>query len=342
MYWPARSLGAKINFSSALLPPPKETPMRAVAVDKLKGEPRLVELPKPQPKPNQLLVKTAATAINPFDWKVADGIMGDAMPYVFPLVLGQDAAGTVAGVGDKVTRFKVGERIFGQFFHLPLGEGTFAEFTVVPETATIAALPKAVSDESGAALPTAGMTALALVEALDPKTGASVLIVGATGGVGGFATQLAAAKGLHVLATAGAADAERMRHLGASETFDNRRGDLSAQVKQNHPEGVDGIIDLVSDAPAFKALARLVRKGGSMLSTVGSADEKALQSQGLRGGNFQLKASTSLLQALASAVESGRLTVPLEATIALEDAPAAIARSRAGHAKGKTVIRVTA
>jgi NADPH:quinone reductase-like Zn-dependent oxidoreductase len=315
--------------------------MRAIAVDKLKGEPRLVELPKPQPKPNQLLVKVAATAINPFDWKVADGIMGDAVPKVLPFVLGQDAAGTVAAVGDQVTRFRVGDRIFGQFFHLPLGEGTFAEFTVVPETAVLAPLPKAVSDEIGAALPTAGMTALALVEALHLEAGASVLIVGATGGVGGFATQLAAAKGLRVLATAGPADAERMRRLGAAETFDNRRGDLSAQVKQNHPEGVDGVIDLVSDAPAFAALARLVRKGGSMLSTIGSADEKSL-SQGLRGGNFQLKANTSLLQSLASAVESGQLTVPIEAIIALEDAPAAIARSRAGHAKGKTVIRVTA
>jgi NADPH2:quinone reductase len=316
--------------------------MRAIAVDKLKGEPRLVELPKPQPKPEQLLVKIAATAINPFDWKVADGFMGDAVPYVLPLVLGQDAAGTVAGVGDKVTRFKAGDRIFGQFFHLPLGEGTFAEYAVVPEAGTIAVLPKAVSDEIGAALPTAGTTGLALVEALGLKAGASVLIVGATGGVGAFATQLAAAKGLRVLATAGAADAERMRRLGASETLDNRRGDLSTQVKQNHPEGVDSIIDLVSDAPTFAALARLVRKGGSMLSTIGSADEKSLQTQGLRGGNFQLKASTPLLQSLASAVESGRLTVPIEATIALDDAPAAIARSRAGHAKGKTVIRLTA
>jgi NADPH:quinone reductase-like Zn-dependent oxidoreductase len=328
--------------SNSTLAAGQEIPMRAIAVDKLKGEPRLLELPKPQPKPDQLLVKIAATAINPFDWKVADGIMGDAVPYVLPLVLGQDAAGTVAGVGDKVTRFKVGERIFGQFFHFPLGEGTFAEFTVVPETGVIAPLPKAVSDEIGAALPTAGMTALALVEALGLRAGASVVIVGATGGVGAFATQLAAAKGLRVLATAGAADAERMRRLGAAETLDNRQGDLGIQVKQNHPAGVDGIIDLVSDAPAFAALAPLVRKGGAMFSTIGSADEKSLQSQGLRGGNFQLKASTSLLRSLASAAESGRLTVPIEATIALEDTPTAIARSRAGQSKGKTVIRLTA
>jgi NADPH:quinone reductase len=316
--------------------------MRAIAVDKLKGEPRLVEVPKPQPKPDQLLVKVTATAINPFDWKVADGMLAGSVPNVLPFVLGQDAAGTVAAVGDTVTRFKVGDRIFGQFFHIPLGEGTFAEYTVVPETGAIAALPKAVSDEIGAALPTAGMTALGMVEELDLKPGASVLIIGATGGVGGFATQLAAAKGLRVLATAGAADAERMRRLGAAETFDHhQQGDLSAQIRKTHPEGVDGIIDLVSDPTAFAALASLVRKGGPMLSTIGSADEKSLQGKGIRGVNFQLHASARLLQTLASMVESGRLTVPIEATISLEEAPAAIARSRAGHSRGKTVIRIS-
>jgi NADPH:quinone reductase-like Zn-dependent oxidoreductase len=314
--------------------------MRAIAVDKVKGDPRLVEIPKPQPKPNQLLVKIATTAINPFDWKVADGILGDAMPYVFPLVLGQDAAGTVAAVGEKVSRFKAGDRVFGQFFHAPIGEGTFAEYAVVPETGAIAVLPKGVSEEIGAAMPTAGMTALALVEALELKPGAGVLIVGATGGVGSFATQLAAAKGYHVLVTAGPEDAERLRGLGAAETFDHQRGDLSAQMKDKYPQGIGGLIDLASGAPAFAVLAQLVHKGGPALTTVGAADANAMQTQGLRGGNFQLRANAQLLHTLAQTVESGRLTVPIEATIALEAVPAAIARSRAGHSKGKTVIRI--
>jgi NADPH:quinone reductase-like Zn-dependent oxidoreductase len=259
---------------------------------------------------------------------------------VFPLILGQDAAGIVAAVGDKTSHFKVGDRIFGQFFHSPIGQGTFAEYAVVAETGTVAALPKAISDEIAAALPTAGMTALALVEALDLANGGSVLIVGATGGVGSFATQLAASKGLRVLVTAGAADAERLRRLGAAETFDHQQGDLSTLVKQKHSQGIDALIDLVSDRQAFATLAGLVRKGGAALTTVFSADEKALQARGVRGGNFELKANATLLKTLASVVESGRLTVTVEATIALEDAPAAIARSRAGHSKGKTVIRI--
>jgi NADPH:quinone reductase-like Zn-dependent oxidoreductase len=314
--------------------------MRAIAVDEYKGEPRLVEVSQPVPKPDQVLVKIEATALNPFDWKVADGIMKGAMPAVFPLILGQDAAGTVVATGNKVTRFKTGERIFGQFFHSPVGEGTFAEYAVVPEKAPLALLPQQVDFATGAALPTAGMTALSMVETLDLKPQASVLIVGATGGVGSFATQLAAANGLRVLATAAAAsEGERLRRFGASEIYASRSEALIADVKGNHPQGIDGIIDLVSNTAALNDLAGLVRRGGSVLTTVFSADEKALEARGLRGGNFEVRANSNLLERLADAVKAGKLVVPVDSTITLAEAPAAIARSRAGHSKGKTIIR---
>jgi NADPH:quinone reductase-like Zn-dependent oxidoreductase len=312
--------------------------MRAIAVDKYKGEPRLLEVAQPVPKPEQLLVKIEATALNPFDWKVADGIMEGAMPAVFPLILGQDAAGTVTATGNKVTRFKTGDRIFGQFLHPPVGEGTFAEYAVVPEKAPLALLPQQIDFATAAALPTAGMTALSMVETLDPKT--SVLIVGATGGVGSFATQLAAGKGLRVLATAASSsEAERLRRLGAGEIYTSRNEALVADVKGNHPQGIDSIIDLVSNAAALNALAGLVRKGGTVLTTVFAADEEALKARGLRGGNFEVRADSSLLERLADSVKAGNLTVPIERTITLAEAPEAIARSREGHSRGKTVIR---
>jgi NADPH:quinone reductase-like Zn-dependent oxidoreductase len=312
--------------------------MRAIAVDRFKAEPRLLEVAQPVPKSDQLLVKIAATALNPFDWKVADGIMG-AMPAVFPLILGQDAAGTVSAVGADVTRFKTGDRLFGQFFHAPVGEGTFAEYAVVPQTAPLAVLPPQIDFASAAALPTAGMTALSMVETLGLKGQADVLIVGATGGVGSFATQLAAANGLRVLATASSpSDADRLRRLGASEVYASRNEALIADVRGNHPQGIDGIIDLVSDMAALNALAGLLHPGGTVLTTVFSADEKALAARGLKGGNFEVRASSSLLERLADIVKAGKLTVPIESKIDLAEAPAAIARSRAGHSKGKTII----
>lgn len=314
--------------------------MRAIAVDLYKGEPRLLEVAQPVPKPDQLLVKIEATALNPFDWKVADGMLQGAMPAVFPLILGQDAAGTVTATGHEVSRFKTGDRIFGQFFHAPVGEGTFAEYAVVPEKAPLALLPQQIDFVTAAALPTAGMTALSMVETLGLKPQTSVLIVGATGGVGSFATQLAATKGLRVLATAGASsEGDRLRRLGASEIYTSRNEALIADVKGNHPQGIDAVIDLVSNTAALNALASLVRPGGAVLTTVFSADEKALQARGLTGGNFEVRANSSLLERLADAVEAGKLTVPIDNTITLPEAPAAIARSRQGHSKGKTVIR---
>lgn len=312
--------------------------MRAIAVDDFKGEPRLVEAAQPVPRPEQLLVKIAATALNPFDWKVADGIMAQ-MPTVFPLILGQDAAGTVSAVGKDVTRFKKGDRIFGQFFHSPVGEGTFAEYAVVPQKGALALLPQEIDFSTAAALPTAGMTALAMVEALELEAGSNVLIVGATGGVGSFATQLAAMKGLRVLATAAVqGEGERLRRLGASEIYASRDEALISEVQHTHPEKIDGVIDLVSRTAALTALSGLVRPGGCVLTTVFSADEQTLRAQGLRGGNFEVRASSTLLERLIDDVKSGKLTVPIDSTVSLAEAPAAIARSRAGHAKGKTVI----
>jgi NADPH:quinone reductase-like Zn-dependent oxidoreductase len=314
--------------------------MRAIAVEQLKGEPKLMNLPEPKPKDDQLLVKVTFAGMNPFDWKVADGAMQGVMPNVLPFILGSDAAGVVAAVGPKVSRFAKGDRVFGQFLHAPLGEGTYAEYTVVPESGAVAKIPAALPDEVAAALPTAAMTALAMVDMLELKPGSKVLILGATGGVGLFATQLAAQKGFTVLATAQPKDSERIQTFGAAETFDYHQGDLAAQVSDAHRHGIDAVIDLVSDGPAFKKISGLVSKGGYALTTVGVADTKDLQKRGIQGGNFFLQASAALLQRLAILVESRQLTVSIEAKIELEATPAAIAASRRGGARGKTVIRM--
>jgi NADPH:quinone reductase-like Zn-dependent oxidoreductase len=314
--------------------------MRAVAVEQLKGEPRVVDLPVPTPKPDQLLIRVTVAGMNPYDWKLADGVLAGVMPNVLPFVLGIDAAGVVAAVGASVARFSKGERVFGQFFHVPLGEGTYAEYTVVPAAGAVAVLPASIHDEVGAALPTAGMTALALVDALGLPSGSTVLITGATGGVGSFATQLAAAKGYRVLVTAAAKDAAPMRAFGAAELYDYRATDVVAAVQTAHPAGIDAVLDLVSDAASLQRIAGLVRRGGHVYSTIGAADAGALKERGLQGGNFFLKADASLLKRLAGFVESDELEVPIEARIALEDVPAAIASGRRGGARGKTVIRI--
>lgn len=314
--------------------------MRAIAVKAFKQAPELIELPQPVPGKGELLVKISSTSLNPFDWKVIDGILDGKMPHVFPLVPGADAVGVIAQLGEGVTRFNVGERIFGQFLHAPIGAGTYAEYVTVPETNALAVLPASIDDVTGAALPTAGSTALQLVEALGAQAGQTVLIVGATGGVGSFATQFAKARGLRVLATASADEAARMRQLGASAVFEQRGAALLEPVWQSHPEGIDGLIDLVSDAAGFLALAALVRRDGSALSTTWSANEASLKQRGVRGGNFEVVPGRSTLEAIVTAVVAGELRAPVDVVLPLEDAPAAIERSRNGRSRGKTVFRV--
>ncbi|MGY0037173.1 NADP-dependent oxidoreductase [Pedobacter sp. NJ-S-72] len=195
--------------------------MKAVAVKAFKDAPELIESLKPEIQPGYILIKLKTAGLNPTDWRIADGMLDGKMPHVFPLILGVDGAGIVEEVGEGVSRFKVGDKVYGQMLHAPIGEGTYAEYIAVPEKVIITKMPPGLSFEQAAASPVAGMTAFQLVKNLGLSKGNTVLIVGATGGVGTFATVFAALNGIKVLATARGEDAEdSIKKAGASDTFD--------------------------------------------------------------------------------------------------------------------------
>jgi len=316
--------------------------MKAVAVSKFKDIPVVMDLPKPAVRPGTVLVKVAAAGMNPFDWKMIDGIMDDGkMKHQFPLIMGVDGAGTIEEVGEGVTRFKVGDKIYGQFIHSPIGEGSYAEYAIVPEKSGITKAPTSISAVEAAAVPTSGMTAQQLLDKLDLQEGKTLLIVGATGGVGSFAVQLAAAQGIHVMVTVSdEAGAERMKQLGAAETVNYKAASLTAQVKEKHPEGIDGLLDLISNEEGFEANLDLLKPGSGALTTTFVAKEEALKSRNLHGGNFETQGSAASLDTLTLIIDRGALSIPVENKIRLEDAPAAIALSRQAKAKGKTVIAI--
>ncbi|MCW3465717.1 NADP-dependent oxidoreductase [Chitinophaga nivalis] len=314
--------------------------MKAVAVAAFKEHPVVMDLPKPAVRPGTVLVKVIAAGINPFDWKMTDGIMNDGkIPHQFPLIMGVDGAGIVEEVGAGVTRFKTGDQIYGQFIHMPIGEGSYAEYAIVPETASVTQTPASISAIAAAAVPTAGMTAQQLLETLALPAGATLLVNGATGGVGSFVTQLAAAQQLQVIATVGdEAAAARMKGLGAAYTINYQQAPLLQQVQDLFPQGIDGLIDLVSDAAGFNSYVALVKPGGAAATTVFVADEAVLAAKNIRGGNFETKGSAASLEQLSQAIDKGSLKVPVENEIRLEEAPEAIAHSREGKGRGKTVI----
>jgi NADPH:quinone reductase len=310
--------------------------MRAITVSEYGAAPALTQMPDPRPGSGQLLIKTEAAGMNPMDRTIADGGWKEAMPASFPLILGADVAGVIEAVGEGAGKFLPGDEVFGQLLIAPLGTaGTYAEYVAVTEDAPLARLPKDLEPSIAAALPTAGVTALEIVESLEPLTGKTVLMVGAAGGVGSFATQLAANAGAQVIAVAPAAVDDRMRDYGAAETLDRTETSVADTVQRTHPHGIDVLVDVASDADEFATLAALVRPGGTALTTRYVADAEALASREVAGVNFRVSMSSGLLERLADTVVKGDIVVPPITRVKLDDVPALNGNA---HPDGKTVI----
>jgi NADPH:quinone reductase-like Zn-dependent oxidoreductase len=295
-----------------------------------------MEVPDPRPGPGQVLIKIEAAGMNPMDRTIAAGGWKDRMPASFPLILGADLAGVVEALGEGAGRFPAGQEVFGQLLIAPLGSaGTYAQRVAVTEDAPLAQVPAGLDASVAASLPTPGVTALEIVDSLEPLAGKTLVMVGAAGAVGSFATQLAANAGAHVIAVARASADDRMRAYGAEETVDHTTVSVPDAVRRMHPDGIDALIDVASDAEDFAGLASLVRPGGTALTTRYVADTEALASREVAGVNFQVNMSSGLLERLAEAVAGGAIVAPPITAIELDDVPGLDGN---GHADGKTVI----
>jgi NADPH:quinone reductase-like Zn-dependent oxidoreductase len=317
--------------------------MRAVAVSEFAAEPRLMTLAKPEPRAGEVLVRLVAAAVNPFDWTIAQGLVAARAPHVFPLILGVDGAGIVERVGEGVERLVLGDHVYGVFLHSPYGKGTYAEYITVPEHALIARAPRTVPLSQAAAAPTAGMSALALMRLAAPARGQTVLIVGATGGIGSFALQLAAGLGAKVLATSRPDSVARLRALGAYACVDYIDRGVSEQLTRLAPEGVDVLLDLASDAGDFAANLRFLRAGGRAVSTRYGADATTLDSSGIELVNLDLTGthgSLALLEELTGLIDDGSLRIDVRREISLEDAAAVFGPGGDQARRGKTLIGI--
>jgi NADPH:quinone reductase len=315
--------------------------MRAVVVTEYGGRAEEVDMPAPEVQAGQVLIKVLAAGMNPMDRAIADGAWESIMPATFPMILGADVAGTVEDVGEGSSRFAVGDAVMGQLLMPPLGStGTYAEFVAVSERSTLTRTPSGMSAVVAASAPTAGMTGLSLVDALAPLDGKTVLIVGAAGGVGSFATQFAANAGAHVIANVRADNAARMAAYGAAETIDHSSRPLHELVTRTHPDGIDVLVDLANDADEFANLAGLVRTAGSALTTRYVANADALAANGVTALNFQVPASAELLERVANALINDSIVPPPINRISLQQAPAVFAGENGSLLDGKTVIVV--
>jgi NADPH:quinone reductase-like Zn-dependent oxidoreductase len=317
----------------------KENEMRAIAEEKFGGPIALMDLPAPRIGMGEVLIRVRAAGVNPFDWKVADGILKGERKHRFPLILGFDAAGVVERVGSGVTELAEGDEVYGYLFKPVVGGGAYAEYASAPAT-IVAKKPESVGFAEAAALPTPGLTAMELVDAVDAKELDNVLVVGATGGVGSYAVQLAARRGARVIATARRTNEEFVRELGATETIDYTAEDIVGSVLVAHPDGIEAIIDVVSAPDVLSRRARLLKKGGRLASSVYAADTESLAERSIRATNVGMQPDAKRLAELARLVDAGEISVRLERAFALEEAPEALEESRTGHTRGKLVLLV--
>ncbi len=318
--------------ASLMRPRPERDEMRSFTLDSFESSPHLRDdLPRPEPGDGELLVRVHASSVNPADAALASGMLKGMIEYEFPVTLGRDFAGVVESVGSSVTRYQPGNEVYG---FLPLAnpaahDGSWADYAVVTEATSVALKPSSVDFVTAGAAPIAALTAIAAVDALELGAGTTVLVVGATGGVGNLFVQLAAAAGADVFATGLPDDREFLLGLGASEIVD-RNTDVGAHVRETYPDGVDALLDLVTYQPD----ASVLKPGGLLASPVGAAGDGP--------GRFNLMASATKpnLDRLAALLDSGALRVPIQHSYALEQAGDALEALTTTHTQGKLAITI--
>lgn len=312
--------------------------MQAIVVEHLGDRGTLRELDVPQPGDDEILVRVTAAGVNPIDWKLRD-----RGAKKLPFVLGQDFAGVVSAVGTNVHDYAQGERIFG----IARNHGAYAQYTVVPANSKaepVAHIPQDVGDADAAALPTAGLTALGALDAMHVGQGTVLVILGATGGVGTFATQIARSRGARVIGTGHSGHEDEARRAGVDAFIAYDRDNVVKTLRTQLPQGAEAILDLVDDADGIGRMQEILRPGGFIVSTIGALDTDAFAALGFTAINLVMNetpaSSHDGLRQLARMVEDGTLRVTISGERDLRDAAQALEMSKAGSVTGKLVLTV--
>lgn len=350
------SLLVAISHTSACKAPPVQTApgaaMKAM-VNRCYGPPTvatLEQLDRPQLAPDRVLVKVATASVNPVDLHFLSGEpyfirLGSGLGAPKDVHMGIDFAGTVEAAGTQVTQFKPGDRVFGGAY------GSFGEYVTVRAQGAIAPLADRTSFDQAAAMPVAGVTALqALRDQGKLRSGQTVLINGASGGVGTYAVQIAKLLGAHVTGVCSTRSMALVRTLGADNVIDYTREDFTRR-----PERYDLIVDNVGNH-SFAEIRRALKPDGSVVSVGGGADcgfcfglLAGLAREGIvsmfsrqKNHSFVAKLNAADLETLGRWMNDGKLRSVIDRRYALNEVPQALEYLAAGHAHGKVLVQVLA
>ena len=306
--------------------------MKAVRVLRY-GPPSVIEIddvPRPSPGPGQLLVRVEAAGVGNWD---ALFRKGESKLEPLPIILGSDISGTVEAVGPEVSGFKAGDEVYGSTN--PQFSGGQAEYAV-PLASMVAPKPKTLNFIEAASVPVVAVTAWQMLfEYADSTARQTVLIHGAAGSVGAYAVQLARQAGLHIVATAGTADLDYVRGLGAEKVFDYRKERFEESLS-----GVDIVLDTIGGATQQKS-ARVLKRGGILVSIVSAVPEATQKQYGIRAAYFYAEVTTARLNKITELIDGGKLSTDVGTVLPLEQAQAAHEMlAGAPHKRGKIVLNV--
>ncbi len=308
--------------------------MKAVRLYHLGGPEVLTyeDAPRPEPSEGEVLVRVHAASVNPADWKTRGGFQPTRQPLSFPHILGWDIAGVIESVGPSVTTFRPGEEVYG-LIRFPQPGAAYAQYTTAP-VAHLAAKPTSLDFIHAAALPLVALTAWqALFEVAHLQRDQTVIIHGATGGVGHIAVQLAKAQGAYVIAVASARNADIVRKLGADKVIDSHETEF-----ERYASNVDVVFDTVG-GPNAPRLALTMKRGATYVSiawALPSAEQIA--DAGITAQGMLVHPDAHTLVELAHWVEKGLVTPVIERVFPLEHAAQAHELGEQGHVCGKIVL----
>jgi len=284
---------------------------------------RYEEVPTPTPGPQEVLVKVAATSVNPIDWKIRRGDLKEVMPLQFPVILGRDVAGEVVETGAKVSQWKPGQKVMG------LVNRSYAEFVSAAADA-FAPIPEGLDMEQAAALPLVTTTGAQLIQHVQPKRGDTVLVTGALGSVGRTAVYVARQLGARVIAGVRAKQQQEAESLGADQIVaidDDREIESLPQL------------DAIADTVGHDVIGRLIpklKRGGVLGSVLGKP--QAAEGKDIRVETFMAQPDPARLRQLAEAVQGGAFNIPVARTFKLSEAAEAQTLSEQGGVDGKIVL----
>jgi NADPH2:quinone reductase len=316
--------------------------MKAIVFEDFGGidQLKLSQIDAPKPAPDEVQIRIFSAGVNPVDWKIRSGLLKNAMPHVFPIIPGWDAAGIISAVGPDVTTFKVNDEVFAYCRTSIIQWGTYAEYTCVPAK-NVAFKPRNISFSQAASIPLAGLTAWqSLFNAAHLVKGETVLIHAGAGGVGSLAIQFAKQAGARMIyTTTSIENTEYVEQLGANIAIDYKKDYFVDVIKQHEPHGIDVVFDTMG-GQTYKDSFRLLQSGGRMVSILEQPDPQLEKQFNAKAFYVFVSPNGQELQHIADLIEA-ELVKPIHLEeMPLEKAGEAQEKNQKGHTRGKIILKI--